>query len=254
MMTVFLIIWIAASIGAIAILPYQMKMLRGKIEEDSKNNPGKKIPPPTVMMLISAIQSIVLLGVATYVGTLLAPKVKLHWWLLDNLLHGTEIPYSLSGMILGSIGVGLVAAIIILSLDSMFSKKIPKFEFEEPSKGQALLASLYGGISEEVLTRLFLMTLFVYLSTLIGLGDISYWIGILLAAVLFGVGHLPTAFSLIGKTKMVVIRTIFLNTIPGIFFGYLYWKYGIEIAMIAHFSADIFLHVILGPIVRKRMK
>ncbi|WP_268876550.1 CPBP family glutamic-type intramembrane protease [Litchfieldia alkalitelluris] len=73
-----------------------------------------------------------------------------------------------------------------------------------------------------------------------------------MAAVLFGVGHLPAAFSIFGKSRLVVTRTILLNAIPGILFGWLYWKFGIEIAILSHFLSDICLHVCLGPIIRKK--
>ncbi|MFS0822280.1 CPBP family intramembrane glutamic endopeptidase [Bacillus sp. 1P02SD] len=252
-MTEFFIFWIAASIGAIAVIPYQFKMLKGKIEEDAKKNPTKKIPPTPVLILISIVQSVILLGVSAFIGTWLAPKVDLHWWLIDQWLNGTDVPYSISRTILLSVLVGAIASIVIIGLDFLFMKRMPKVDMDEPSRFQALLASFYGGISEEVLTRLFIMTGVVYVSSLLGLGNASYWIGILFAALLFGVGHLPAAFGLFGKSNLVVTRTILLNAIPGILFGYLYWKYGIEIAMIAHFTSDIFLHVIFGPIFRKRM-
>jgi membrane protease YdiL (CAAX protease family) len=40
-----------------------------------------------------------------------------------------------------------------------------------------------------------------------------------------------------------------LNAIWGIVFWYLYWKKGLESSMIAHFSADIMLHVFLPIII-----
>lgn len=45
-------------------------------------------------------------------------------------------------------------------------------------------------------------------------------------------------------TPILIVRTIILNGIGGIIFGWLYWKKGLESAMISHFSADIVLHVI----------
>lgn len=252
-MNVFLIFWIAAVIGAVAVMPYQFKMLEKKMEEDRINNPDKKVPSKPVLMLLSVFQSAVLLGVASYVGTRFAPKVDLHWYLVDNWLYGKEIPYSLPMMLVVAIIVGLLASVLIIGLDLAFLKKMPKFEMNFPSRKQSLLASLYGGISEEVLLRLFVMTMIVYLSSKIGLEGSSYWVGIILAAVLFGVGHLPTALQTIGKNNVVIIRTLLLNAIPGVIFGYLYWQYGIEIAMIAHFAGDIGLHVIFGPMIRKNM-
>ena len=34
-----------------------------------------------------------------------------------------------------------------------------------------------------------------------------------------------------------------LNGVGGMLFGWLYWKHGLMAAMLAHFSADIVLHV-----------
>ena len=47
-----------------------------------------------------------------------------------------------------------------------------------------------------------------------------------------------------GLDTVVVLRTLLLNGIAGVVFGWLYWKRGLEMAMLSHFSADIVLHVI----------
>jgi hypothetical protein len=47
-------------------------------------------------------------------------------------------------------------------------------------------------------------------------------------------------------TALVVIRTVVLNGLIGIVCGWLYWKRGLESAMISHFSADLILHVLLA--------
>ena len=51
---------------------------------------------------------------------------------------------------------------------------------------------------------------------------------------------------IIPLTPLVITRAILLNGIGGVVFGWLYWKRGLEAAMIAHFSADIVLHVLLA--------
>jgi hypothetical protein len=43
---------------------------------------------------------------------------------------------------------------------------------------------------------------------------------------------------------MVIARTLILNGVAGIIFGWLYMKNGLESAMIGHFSCDITLHVL----------
>ena len=72
------------------------------------------------------------------------------------------------------------------------------------------------------------------------------WIANVLAAVLFGLGHLPATAALFPLTPLVITRAVVLNGLLGIAFGYLYMTRGLESAMISHFSADIVLHVLLA--------
>jgi membrane protease YdiL (CAAX protease family) len=75
------------------------------------------------------------------------------------------------------------------------------------------------------------------------------WAANILAAVGFGLAHLPLASEIgIPLTPLFITRTLVLNGIGGIAFGWLYWKRGLESAMIAHFSADIVVHV-LTPLI-----
>jgi hypothetical protein len=65
------------------------------------------------------------------------------------------------------------------------------------------------------------------------------------SAILFGLGHLPATKAIVPLTPMIVVRAVVLKmALPGIAFGWLYWQYGLETAMVAHFSADILLHLI----------
>jgi membrane protease YdiL (CAAX protease family) len=72
------------------------------------------------------------------------------------------------------------------------------------------------------------------------------WIGIVGAAVLFGMGHLPAAAVQWPLTTMVVMRIVMLNAAGGIVFGWLYWRRGLAHSMAAHFFADVVLHGIGG--------
>jgi hypothetical protein len=110
-----------------------------------------------------------------------------------------------------------------------------------------LMGVLYGGIWEEIAIRLFLMTLIIWgICKLFfrkkgSIPSFVYWIGIITAAIVFGIAHLPTTAALLGElTPLLVIRAVMLNGYLGIFFGYLYWKRGLVYAMIAHSFAHIF--------------
>ncbi len=65
----------------------------------------------------------------------------------------------------------------------------------------------------------------------------------MLAALAFGAAHLPAAANLWPLDGAVVARTLLLNGIAGLVFGWFYVRHGLESAMVSHFAADIVLHV-----------
>jgi membrane protease YdiL (CAAX protease family) len=71
---------------------------------------------------------------------------------------------------------------------------------------------------------------------------------IVAAAILFGLQHLPAASLTVAVTPLITVRAIVLNGIGGVIFGAMYWKRGLEAAMLSHFAADLVLHVILFPL------
>lgn len=111
---------------------------------------------------------------------------------------------------------------------------------------------LYGGIVEELLLRLFTMSLIAWLlwklffrkkeacpeGVLIGANIVS--------AILFAAGHLPATVITFGAlTPMLLIRCFLLNGGFGLLFGRLYRKYGIQYSMIAHAVVHIVSKLIL---------
>lgn len=142
---------------------------------------------------------------------------------------------------------GIVVTAVIYGLDALFTALGTQLTTHHSNAPmwQTLLASFYGGITEEILMRLFLMTLFIWIGIkLFRLKEpstVGIIIPIVLAAIIFGLGHLPITASLTKITPMVIGRAVVLNGIGGIVFGWLFWKKGLESAMIAHFTTDIFL-------------
>ncbi len=68
-----------------------------------------------------------------------------------------------------------------------------------------------------------------------GLPSWGYWTAALVAALMFAVGHLPFLFSLISEPPAWVITSVLVgNLLAGLGYGYLFWRHGIEAAMLAH--------------------
>ena len=60
-----------------------------------------------------------------------------------------------------------------------------------------------------------------------------------IAAFLFAAGHMPATLSMLGSTPLIIFRCFLLNGGVGLLFGYLYRKYGLRYAMIAHGGCHI---------------
>ena len=109
-----------------------------------------------------------------------------------------------------------------------------------PTVWKILGGLLTGGIIEEVMMRLFFMSLCVILLSLIFRKNEkeiplrAYVTANILAAVLFAAGHIPSTMTMTALTPVILIRCFLLNGGLGLGFGYLYRKYGIGYAMIAH--------------------
>ena len=104
-----------------------------------------------------------------------------------------------------------------------------------------LARMLYGGITEEVLLRWGAMTALAWLAWRFVqhrhgvLTRGSAWFAIVTSALMFGLGHLPVALYLVGHVDLgVVLFVVGLNTALGCVFGFLYWRWGLEAAMVAH--------------------
>ncbi|WP_370573226.1 CPBP family intramembrane glutamic endopeptidase [Methanomethylovorans sp.] len=243
----FLILLIACIFGTIAVLPYTLT-LQGELLQN--------LPVPLYVLLAAQlIQAIVLFGVAIFVGLYFAKKVGLGLPILGGWLEGRVVKSYLKSILGISIGLGILAGILIIGLDYLFSFAGVPINVTQasinPPAWQGFLASFYGGINEEVLLRLFVMTLIAWMIFRIKKTEegkptnTGMWLAIIIAAVIFGAGHLPAVMAITTLTPLVIVRTIILNAVGGIIFGWLYWKKGLESAMISHFSADIVLHVIL---------
>jgi membrane protease YdiL (CAAX protease family) len=94
--------------------------------------------------------------------------------------------------------------------------------FAIPLWKRLLGAVLYGGITEELLMRLFLMALVAWLvgrwwRTPGGLpASGAFWIAIVLVAVLFGLGHLPATSAITPLTATIVVGALVLNGVAEI--------------------------------------
>ena len=116
----------------------------------------------------------------------------------------------------------------------------------KPSFAYWMASVLYGGVIEEILLRLFMMSLLAFLAwKLFFRREAAPPTGVMIAAniiaaLLFAAGHLPSTVQMFGElTPMILLRCFLLNGAGGLVFGYLYRKYGIQYSMMAHAGAHV---------------
>lgn len=209
-----------------------------------------EVPPLWVVMLLQGLQYAVLLAIAILVGIGCAYRVGLRSHLIDYIVfHTAKLP-SFASEVKLSLGVGAATTIVILLLDRLMAPALPEAlrtaNNAEPNWLTTLTAMLYGGITEEILMRWGLMSLLVWMGWKLLKQGVAlpsqgiYQGAIVLAALVFGLLHLPATAAITSLTPLVIIRALLLNGIAGIAFGWLFWQYSLEAAMLSHASFHAF--------------
>lgn len=192
--------------------------------------------------LLMLIQPAVLTIAAVAIGQVLAGKVGLEAPLVDALLQGGSLRAVLRRQALPALLAGLAVGLLMIAYSAVILPSVTD------ASTRAMMANfpiplatriLYGGITEELLTRWGLMSFFAWaLWRLTGQGRVrpaSLWAAILMAAALFAAGHLPFLFAVATDPQPSLIVAILLaNFIPGVLFGWLFWRRGLEAAMLSH--------------------
>ena len=195
-----------------------------------------------MLIAVTVAQSLLLVAVASAVGTALAPRVGLEAPFFQALVSGKPLWDAAAPQLLPAVVLGILGALAIVAAYYVFFR--PRLDEQTVESMEELRMALgpwarvlYGGVVEEVLFRWGVMTLLVWvLAELFG-GPTSavMWMVILISGVLFGIGHLPS-YRLAGcqVTPLFLSAMIILNLWATIICGWLFWQYGLLAAMIAH--------------------
>lgn len=200
---------------------------------------------PTQIQFLILINPAILIILFSLLGTILYDKVKLRVPILEvSLNNGEKIPYSLRDIFRFGLFMGVVAGLLIMGIARIFDPYLPD-AFQEATKGPSLSILsrvLYGGIAEEIMMRFGLMSFFIWLIYKISkkLNNSAYWFGIILSSIVFAFGHFPILFQTVSDPGAFLYAYIILgNSVGGLIFGYVYFKKGLESAMIAHAMAHV---------------
>lgn len=217
-----------ALIGGIFVTIYQFDILDPLYVEGAIEQIGSK----EALIAISAGQSVLYGAVCAFFGYILASKLGL---MRPITIECRPLCITFAASIIGG---------ILFSLDPwVFGRWIPEIGTESVSLSfSRIVASvLYGGVIEEIMLRLFMMSLiaFIIRKTVYRMHESTPAKAIItaniIAALLFAAGHIPATIAMMGKLNAIIIlRCFLLNSSFGLLFGRLYRKHGIQYAMISH--------------------
>jgi hypothetical protein len=238
-------------VATLAVVPYVLALLPGARERIA----AARVPAP-VLFGAQFAQSVLMLFVLSWVGLRLGRDVNLDSPLARAWVYRLPVGEWHAGGILLAALSGVAAGLGILAADKwIFMPVMPRASHATVAgiaRWKCVLASFYGGIVEELLCRLFLLTLIAWVVWRLTPkrrarpGKLVYGVAIVLASLLFAAAHLPATRQIWPLGPVVIARALVLNGVAGLLCGVLYCPWGLEHAVAAHFMADLALHVVGG--------
>lgn len=200
--------------------------------------------PLWAVLLLSGLQTAVMLALAVAVGVVLGPQVGLAAPVLSALLAGERrTPGADRRWLLAGLWGGAAGGAWILALSTLAPEGL-RATHPASDAVTVLVKLLYGGITEELLVRWGLMTLLLWLAWRVvqrGRGvprTTPVMLAVGASAVLFALGHLPAAQAMAGELTLPVVAFVVVgNTALGLLAGWLFVRRGLEAAITAHVLA-----------------
>ena len=199
---------------------------------------------PDQLKWVLLLNPLMLLVVTLVVGLFVYAKVNLQLPIISYFIGEQKESLDTKSIVTYGLVGGFLAGVLLGTIGWIYKPLLPAefMELGEKIKPTLLVRFLYGGITEEILLRFGLMSFVIWLlSTLFNrLNTTIYWIGIVLSGIVFALAHLPIAFQAVQEPSSGLISYILIgNSVGGLIFGWLYWKKGLEAAIIAHMITHV---------------
>ena len=234
--------------ASFAIWPYTLHLQQISIGWDS--------------LLIDSLINILLFSLLGGLGLMLANRIGLGMPFIEAWAKREPAPDRFRNVVATTWIVAVVLVLLSLFLhtvvfDPPLHKMLEKLgitisEGAHTPPLYGFLAAISAGILEEIEFRLFGLSLLAWLPGLLFHDPdgrpkpIVFWTANLLFALGFGAAHLPAQTAVgLPLNPLVVTAALVLNGIGGLIFGWLFWSFGLESAILAHFFADVMRHSLI---------
>ncbi len=206
------------------------------INEELLNEAVAQVGSLEFLIAITTLQSLSYALIFGILGKYFATKVGL--W--------RRITFEKEGII-AAIIVSLAGGVLLIYLDvflfNNYLVAVAESYITKPTFEYIMAALTYGGVVEEIMMRLFLMSFVAFIIKKInGEDEIStknLIISNVISSILFAAGHLPAMEQMMGLSSFTIFRCFLLNGGISLLFGRIYRKYGIQYSMLAHVGVHI---------------
>jgi hypothetical protein len=149
--------------------------------------------------------------------------------------------------------IGMATAATMIGLDQILFAGVSLQRIRALGVESVWLRSavvVYSAITEEVIYRLGICSLVAWVAWVAlarvtpAAKSISMWGSIVVGAVLFSLAHVSNVTGIAHPYA----RAFVLNGVAGLVLGWLYWKKGIEAAVVAHLAGDAFIYLGLASV------
>src|SRR2546423_739508 len=246
---IFWLLLIASVLGVAGLLPYLLALFQ-------KTLSARPLPMPLpALITVQLMQNVILFAGFISLGLVLARKAGIEMPILRRWFYGPAAPLPKNSARTPLLAGVALAAILLLIFYTVFLPRIPEWPVDMEAAmpvWERFLACFYGAINEEIVARLFALSVILWLLRKVAhqqspqATPVIFWIANVIIAGLFAAGHIPAAKVFLPSTPLMIVALLTMNGPASLLFGYLCWKRGLEAAMLAHFSADFTLHII-GP-------
>lgn len=219
-----LFLWIICVLGSLATIPYcietEMIVTKRSLSD---------------LMLSKIVVNSILFGGALWLSSIIIPKTDLSPFSRKRVLYPAFIVGTFLGLVLFFSDHLLFPDICNKSIKGIFITSV--------------LDSLYRAIQDEALMRLFFLSFFYYLllrffGGTVGNRKAMLWTATFLSSLVYGSFLVYADFSQGIHSGIHLTRTLFLNGIAGMAYGWLYWSRNFYAAVFAHFITELMMRVL----------
>lgn len=207
--------------------------------------------------------------IPTFIGLPLAYRLGVGLPLIEGSLQKKPVRNLVANVVITSVALAIVLAIVGLAvvfltwpmtLADLEARGFVEADLVRVSLLQGIspwgmvLTAASAGINEEIAFRLGLLTLLAWLGSLLWHDSqgrprmLIFWVANILAALAFGALHLTNLLAVgLPLVTGFIVRALVGNGIVALVLGWLYWKRGLEGAILVHFFVDVLIYVAFPP-------